>query len=227
MNEIEALRIIFDKRSADIQSCPDRWVIQEKDKNAAFKELELLCEGREFHEIGNSFYKGIKNTTEDRSTYLWDSDCDGVSAIEIDGIKHYVFIDLKSNFDIKKIENAYLQDLYTFLKMHTLLSLCEDYSLEGEVVIDLIVACKTFKNQVQEDKVMDILFQKTLLDEESFEKKFLNDLINGNNPKCCRLNDFTCIRTLPFHQKIKNATVKLHLCLSKQYEDDSSSYRFE
>ena len=155
MKEIDALKTIFNKKADAIYVCRDKWAITEKDKGATFRKLEILCTNKEFHVISNSFYQGIKNTTEDRSTYLWDSDCDGVCAIEIEGEKHYVFVDLKSNFDTKKVCDAYLQDLHTFLKMHTLLSLCEDYSLGKEVIIDLIVACKTFRNQEQEDNQED------------------------------------------------------------------------
>ena len=224
MKEIDALKTIFNKKADAIHVCRDKWAITEKDKGATFRRLEILCTNKEFHVINNSFYQGIKNTTEDRSTYLWDSDCDGVCAIEIEGEKHYVFVDLKSNFDTKKVRDAYLQDLHTFLKMHTLLSLCEGYSLREEVVIDLIVACKTFRNQEQEDRVMDIIFQNVALEEASFEKDFLNDLLYGSQPKVCKLGDFISIKELPFHSEIKQAEVRMHLVLSEHYEDSSSIY---
>lgn len=227
MKEIEALQAIFDKKSGDIQTRRDKWTVIEKDGNAAFNRLEILCANTDFHIIGNSFYKGIKNTTEDRSTHLWDSDCDGVCVIEMGEEKHYVFVDLKSNFDTNKINDAYLQDLYTFLKMHTMLSLCEDYFLGKEVVIDLIVACKTFKNQEQEDRVMDIIWEKIALEEESFEKNFLNDLLYGGQPKMCRLMDFKSIRELPFHEDIKQTKVRMHLILSEHYEDSSNTYELK
>lgn len=220
---INALQTLFDKRAHEMQLHHDVWIVSEKDAGAFFRRLTIRNTGCVFHEVCNPFYKGIKNTTEDRSTLLWDSDCDGVCEISITGKMHYVFVDLKSNFDIQKIHNAFLQDLHTFLKLHTMLSLCEGYDLNNSV-IDLVVACKTFKNKAQEDKILDILLEKTALPEDSFEKIFLNDLINGENPKTCSLCDFKTIKDLPFHPDIKHTKVRVHLVLSENYADDSSVY---
>lgn len=226
MKEIEALKILFDKKARAIRTCKNKWVVEEKAPNATFKCLEIVCRDGIFCEIEKDFYRGIKNTTEDRSRHLHDSDCDGVSAVKIADVKHYIFVDLKSNFDIQKVNEAYLQDLHTLLKLHTMLSLCEGYDLH-HCIIDLIVACKRFKDQTKEDCVMDIILQKTALEEDSFEKNFLNDLLNRNQPKICKLEDFKSIKELPFHSSIKQAKVRMHLILSEEYEDISSIYTFE
>lgn len=223
MKEIKALKRLFDKKASAIHTCKNKWIVTEKSHNATFNCLELVCRGGIFYEIENDFYHGIIHTTTDRSTHLKDFDCDGVSIIKIAGKKHYIFTELKSNFDTNKVKEAYLQDLHTLLKLHTMLSLCEEYDLQN-CIIDLMVACKTFKDQAQEDGVMDVINQKTALNEDSFEKDFLNDLLHGNGPKICELGDLKSIKELPFHSDIKQAKVRMHLILSDRYEDSSKIY---
>ena len=68
------------------------WEVVETAAGAQFRKLEIRSAGTDFHEIGNAFYKGIKNTTQDRSTHLKDLDCDGVSLfVDAEGRKHMVF----------------------------------------------------------------------------------------------------------------------------------------
>lgn len=178
MEEIDALQTIFDRMTACFRCHHQSCEVVETAAGAQFRKLEIRSAGTDFHEIGNAFYKGIKNTTQDRSTHLKDLDCDGVSLfVDAEGRKHIVLVDLKSNFDIQKICGAYEQDIHTFLKLHALFSLYEGYSLHG-MVIDLIVACKTFKDTDQETRVLDIISMKCMEEEDSFEKKFLNSLLH-------------------------------------------------
>ena len=168
MKEIDALQTIFDRMTACFRCHHQSWEVVETAADAQFRKLEIRSAGTDFHEIGNAFYKGIKNTTQDRSTHLKDLDCDGVSLfVDAEGRKHIVLVDLKSNFDIQKICGAYEQDIHTFLKLHALFSLCEGYSLHG-MVIDLIVACKTFKDTDQETRVLDIISMKCMEEEDSY-----------------------------------------------------------
>ena len=64
---INALQRLFDKRAHEMRLHNDVWVVNEQDKGASFRRLEIGKAGCVFHEVCNSFYKGIKNTTEDRS----------------------------------------------------------------------------------------------------------------------------------------------------------------
>lgn len=224
MEEIDALQTIFDRMTACFRCHHQSCEVVETAAGAQFRKLEIRSAGTDFHEIGNAFYKGIKNTTQDRSTHLKDLDCDGVSLfVDAEGRKHIVLVDLKSNFDIQKICGAYEQDIHTFLKLHALFSLCEGYFLRG-MVIDLIVACKTFKDTDQETRVLDIISMKCMEEEDSFEKKFLNSLLHDGPVKTCRMDDLNTIRSLPFHPSIKGVDVRLHLFTTIRYTDTEGIY---
>ena len=194
MEEIDALRTIFNRMTACFRCYHQSWEVVETAAGAQFRKLEIRSAGTDFHEIGNAFYKGIKNTTQDRSTHLKDLDCDGVSE----------------------------QDIHTFLKLHALFSLCEGYSLHG-MVIDLIVACKTFKDTDQEARVLDFISMKCMEEEDSFEKKFLNNLLHDGPVKTC-MDDLKTIRSLPFHPSIKGVDVRLHLFTTMRYTDTEGIY---
>ena len=202
MEEIDALRTIFNRMTACFRCYHQSWEVVETAAGAQFRKLEIRSAGTDFHEIGNAFYKGL--------------------FVDAEGRKHMVLVDLKSNFDIQKICGAYEQDIHTFLKLHALFSLCEGYSLHG-MVIDLIVACKTFKDTDQEARVLDFISMKCMEEEDSFEKKFLNNLLHDGPVKTC-MDDLKTIRSLPFHPSIKGVDVRLHLFTTMRYTDTEGIY---
>ena len=97
------------------------------------------------------------------------------------------------------------------------------FPLRG-MVIDLIVACKTFKDTDQETRVLDIISMKCMEEEDSFEKKFLNSLLHDGPVKTCRMDDLNTIRSLPFHPSIKGVDVRLHLFTTMRYTDTEGIY---
>lgn len=225
IEEIEALKILFDRKSSEINTVTDIWSIYEKSDSANLSQLDIMRDGCEFYEIRNPFYQGISNTTTERSSILKDYDSDGACCAIIDGVKHYIFVDLKSTFSIQHISKALLQNLHTFLKLHPMLSLCKGYSANGYVV-DFIVACQTFKDEAQESGVLKIISDAIMLEEPSFVKDILNPLLmTGNHIFTCKIGTLSAVDGLPFHSSIKDTEVRIHLVMTNNFGDTKATYK--
>lgn len=174
----ESFTTIFDKAESkgNAHQYENKWVVEEHDKSAAMTRLEVNSNGT-FLGFDHDLVKGVKDTTTLMSSHLEDKDCDGIAfLIDKEKREHLVFVELKSNFDIQKIQKAFHQIAMSFLKMHSWLSLCRYYNLKN-LKVHFVTACKCYKEQDQEANVMLRISQAQQLGEDSFETKFLKPLL--------------------------------------------------
>lgn len=219
----EVFTQIFDKSKDKGHAAlsTDLWVVKEHEMSATMKCLEVRAKGS-FLGFDHDLVKGMPDITTKLSSKLEDKDCDGIAFLyDTNGKENIVFAELKSNFDIKKITDAFHQILMSFLKMHSWLSLCENYNLE-DVIVHFVVACKCFRDENQESNVLQRISQAQQLGKNTFEAKFLNRLLKDKYIMES-MSSFGDIQNLPFHNSIRNKEVCMHLQLTQSPSDSNTS----
>lgn len=102
---------IFDKAidNGHAHEYENKWVVVEYGKDATLTHLEVNATGG-FLGFDHDLVKGVKDITSKMSSNLDDKDCDGIAFLSDDSNQeHLVFAELKSNFDVQKITNAFHQ----------------------------------------------------------------------------------------------------------------------
>lgn len=214
---------MFDKakNNGHARDYKSKWVVEEHDKEATLSQLEVNATG-DFLGFKHNLVKGVKDTTTKMSSSLSDKDCDGIAFLNDNSKQeHLVFAELKSNFDIQKITNAFHQITMSFVKMHAWLSLCKDYNLD-KIKVHFITACKCCKDKNQEDSVRLRISQAQQLGKDTFETKFLKPLLDKKNIKV-KLSSFGDIQKLPFHDCICEKEVCMYLQLTENPSDSKTS----
>lgn len=195
MNVFDSFKIVFNKCSVSISN--DKWQVNESNQHASFKTLIVQNIGNDFYSFNNATYKDMACITQKRSSILEDRDCDGVALTEIDGKTVFILSELKSSIDSCDILNAYKQIVFTFLKLHMMLSLCQDYNFCDWNIIG-IIACLPPKDENQKTNLYleylnieertvkpDVKLLVRLL----FESKIVVDLGSIHFLKSMSLND--------------------------------------
>ncbi len=214
MQIIDSLISIYDKKSHDCHCSSNTWVIMESDALATFRKLILKMDGATFGIIDNDFYKGLSKMTGDRSSFLTDKDCDGVSFCDYNGNTHLFFVDLKSSY--LKIEDAFKQDFFTFMKMHMFLSICNGYSLEN-VIIDFIAASPPCKNNDEESEILSNLNMADQLNEARYiDKCYLNHLRKKSSTPFL-MKDIPFIKKAKLHESIISSSIYFHIFTPDSY----------
>ena len=111
--------------------------IQENSDKAKLRELEVFCPEEFCVEVlqNSSVLKQIWKDTHER-----DQDCDGVAILgEGDEAKYLLLAELKSKLKLDDLEKAISQIVMSYLKMHSLFSLCKGYNSPLE--LEGIIAC--------------------------------------------------------------------------------------
>lgn len=199
----------------------NQWEIVENSNTATVKHLRIYQNDSCFFTYTDNLFKGMSVFSK-RSSYLVDSDCDGFAYVYKDNSnkEQLLFADLKSRFSIQKIKEAYKQMIYSFLKLFAMQSICNGYSIDDQE-IEMIVACKCFENQVQEEFV-----NNEILKGQQIDDKFLGllyKLIN-NQHAIIKLNDFPPFKDIPLNESIKNKEIKITLVLTNSYNEDTVTY---
>lgn len=213
---------VFEKsqKVGNSRESDDKWVITEHDKGANMTRLEVYADGK-FLGFTNDLVKGVTDTTTKMSSKLEDKDCDGIAFLNDNSEhEHLIFAELKSKFSTERLQGAYHQIIMSFIKMHAWLSLCKGYNL-NELNIHFIAACKCFENEDQKDSVMQRISKAQLIEEPSFEKNFLKQLLKNHYIKV-KLSNFEDIKKLPFHEHICDKEVIMYLQLTDNYSDDQA-----
>ena len=214
MRVFDSLHSIYNKKACDCHCFPEIWEVTETDKLATFNKLTVFMEGATFGVVDNDFYKGLGKMTGERSTFLADKDCDGVSFCEYEGHLHLVLVDLKSSY--KKIEDAFIQDFYTMMKMHMFLSVCKGYDL-GNIVIDFFAATPPCKDKDEESEILSRLNMSDMLSAPRFvDKCYLNHLRNRNSTMA-RIEELPFIKTSEFHESIMSSIIRFHIFTPESY----------
>jgi hypothetical protein len=220
MEIIDSILSLYDKKACDCYCCSCNWVLTEADRSAILKKLTLFLDGATFGIIDNDFYKGLNKTTCDRSSFLTDNDCDGVSFCEKDGKMHLLFVDLKSSYS--NIEKAFKQNFFTLLKMHMFFSLCNGYNIEN-LTINFFVACSPFKDK---DQKSDILLNLNMADElgnlNYSEKCLLNHLHNGKET-IVTISELPFVKSIKLNESIISSPIHLHIYAPESYGESEGT----
>lgn len=130
--------------------------------NADTKQIDIFRANTDFYLLSQSFYKGQPNITTDKSNLLRDKDCDGVIFYEDQHAEQYLLgVELKSGFSDGEIKGGYSQIIYTFLKIYTLLSICNDFDF-GKYKMTAYLACQPIKDKAEESRIVYNLHMKQM-----------------------------------------------------------------
>lgn len=210
MQIIDSLKTIFDKKGICCDVVTGDWILTEPDPSATFVKMTFHNNNAYFGSIDNSFYKGVGNVTTDRSTYLKDKDCDGL-CFYVDGYsKKLLLVDMKSSFSEDNVFDAFRQDVFTFLKVHMMFSLCEGYHLP-EWEINCYIACPPCKNEAEITSIKDNINMAEELGDERFINKCLKEYFYGNSDYACSITRTPFCKNKPLHDEIVKASMHFHI----------------
>lgn len=111
--------------------------IQENSEGATLRMLEVFCPEEFCVEVleNSSVLKQIWKDIHERN-----QDCDGVAILgEGDEAKYLLLAELKSKLKLKELKKAISQIVMSYLKMHSLFSLCKGYN--SPLKLEGIIAC--------------------------------------------------------------------------------------
>lgn len=196
--------------------------VTEHEQNATLVMLSVNKAGAEFVSFNHDLVKGMKDMTETRSSYLHDSDCDGIAFVSHNDVEGIVVAELKSRFSTKHICKAYSQIVFSFLKLHAMLSLCNGYAIGG-LTIHFVVSCKCFQDELQEESVMNRISKVEMADPDSFEGKLLRKLLSKHR-MTIKIGEIASIYGLAINPVVADKEITLALQLTNAYADNSAVY---
>ena len=198
--------------------------VNEHDPRASTTLLRVEQTGTKFASFNYMLVKGMGDVTEKRSSLLEDHDCDGVAITLNQGHDGLIFSELKSKFSTQKIYEAFRQMTHSFLKMHAMLSLCQDYSLDT-VSLHFIAACQCFEDKDQEDGIYNRLSKEEQSDETTFVSKFLRRLIEQHDVRA-KFGELSAVWNLPLNQSLSEKEITLSLQVTRNFGDSTLVYTF-
>lgn len=210
MKIIESLKSVYDKKSCFCLCNDSEWEIKEDKDNASFRKVVVRKKSLKFEIIGNDFFRGMSSITSDRSSFLKDKDCDGVSFYEQDGKTGLMLIDLKSSFSEDNISKAFTQDFHTFLKLHMMMSICKGYRL-GELAISCYAACPPCASSDVKDSILDTISMSEEAGDDRFINRCLKSYLIGGEEYSCALKDTPFASGSALHEDLMNTIVSFHI----------------
>ena len=196
--------------------------VKECDTGASVTRLRVTMPNAEFSSFNNHLVKGMKEITEIRSSRLLDSDCDGIAFVNYNGHDGLVLAELKSRFSTMHLKKAFGQLTHSFLKMHAMLSLCKDYSIDT-ISLHFIVACQCFSDNNQEDSVYNLLSKAENSDSASFEGKLLRKLLEQHHLEV-PFGTLTSLWNMPLNSSLIEKPLTLSLQLTQHFGDSTLEY---
>ena len=228
MNIISSFGELYDKTIdpafANFTTSYDAFEVKEHDPQASTTQLRVELTGAVFASFNYMLVKGMDDITEKRSCQFKDYDCDGVTFMSNQGHNGLIFSELKSKFSTQKLYQAYLQMTHSFLKMHAMLSLCKDYSLE-DMSLHFIAACQCFEDKNQEDGIYNRLSKEEQTDKATFVSKFLRRLIEQHDVTA-KFEEVTATWNLPLNQTLADKEITLSLQVTQNFGDRSLVYTY-
>ncbi len=217
MGVIDSLRDIYDKMP--LSESDDAWVVKEQDKGATFNKLDIQNCGGKFYVIDNSAYKKLDDMITRNSTFLQDEDCDGVASTNVKGNTNFVMAELKSNLASEKIQKAYKQIVFTYLKLFMMMSICQNTDV-GKYEIMGIIACHPPKDTDQEDflKLQYLNIEEIAPDIKCLVKLYYEGKIE------CEFGKIYFIKDKKLPDFLKNKKFTLYLKTSDTPKSPSASF---
>ena len=222
MQIIDSLHSIFDKQATNCKRCNSIYEISEKSKSATFNKLSICKDNSLLGVIENNFYKGLSKITHERSSFLLDKDCDGAVFYEEEDTLVLLLVDLKSSFHENEIFSAYKQDFFTFMKLHMMLSLCENYNPQHLKIICYAACPPCDKNS--SDNIKDNLFMKEQLEDERFIDKCLKAYLYTKKFSCT-IRDIPFVENKRLHENILTIPVEFRIYTPEHKEDKEGVIR--
>ena len=230
MSVVSSFGELYDKTLypvfANFTVSTDVFEVKEYDTNPKVmtKLLSVEQSGAEFASFNHMLVKGMGDITEKRSSKFENHDCDGVTFVSNQGYNGLIFSELKSKFSTQKLCEAYQQMTHSFLKMHAMLSLCKDYTLE-DMSLHFIAACQCFEDKNQEVGVYNRLSKEEQVDRTTFVSKFLRRLIEHHDVTV-KFGELVEVWDLPLSQKLADKEITLSLQVTKSFGDTSLVYTY-
>lgn len=184
--------------------------------------LRVEHKDAEFTSFNHCLVEGMKDLTETRTSFIRDLDCDGVAFVKFDTQEGLIFAELKSRFSTGNVEGAFGQMFTSFLKMHAMLSLCKDYSID-KISVHFIAACQCFQDDNQVVGVYNRLNKVENAAKNSFEGSFLRKLFEEHEI-VVKFGDITSSWNLPLNESLTDKSVTLSLQMTQKYGDRSTVY---
>lgn len=230
MSIISSFGELYDKTLnpafANFTVTTDVFEVNEHDPNPDVMTRRLSVEksGAKFASFNYMLVKGMGDITEKRSSLLKDHDCDGVAFMSNQGRDGLVFSELKSKFSTQKLYEAYCQMIYSFLKMHAMLSMCKDYKLD-DMSLHFIAACQCFEDKNQKDGIYNRLSKEEQIGKATFVGKFLRRLIEQHDVTV-RFGEVTKVWDIPLNQTLVDKEITLSLSVTQNFGDSSLVYTY-
>jgi hypothetical protein len=130
--------------------------VNETEPDATFNQLNIDAPGATFYSVDKEFYKDLYDA---KSPVLGNVNCDGVALVKHEDKPYLLLVELKSNLDTDKISKAFQQEVRSFLKMTSSLSLCDGYDI-NDIAIRGVIACHPFKSETARTKCLDNLLME-------------------------------------------------------------------
>lgn len=199
------------------------WTIHEDDRNAKLTDLEVVRVSSEFIGFNQKLTKSMPNLTSDRSAEFKDKECDGIAIVKTGDREDLLFVELKSKYDTSPVSLAIEQICFSFLKMHSMLSLCNGYSL-NDLDITFCVATRCAEND-EEEKVKFFISQALMNEKQKDFGAFFKNLFTKGQVDTTmhELLKFKNIN-LPIHDAIKNKKVTVFLVTSQNSTDKKAIF---
>lgn len=220
---------LFDKTksaSYSYQRGNGLWTIHEKDESAKLTDLDVVRNSAEFIGFNQKLTKSMPSLTIERSTKFKDKECDGIAFVKTDNREDILFVELKSKYDTSPVSCAIEQICFSFLKMHSMLSLCNGYSLDNLDVF-FCVATRCAKNDNEKAKTKFFISQALMrVGQEDFGIFFQKLFMEGQ--VSVMMNNLLKIMgiDLPLHEAIKNKKVTLFLVTSQNSNDKKAIFNY-
>lgn len=228
--------IFFDKTKTDCTygyCCNEdnKWTISETKKDAKLKQLTIQKENTFFIGFNQAITKSMNICRH--SSNFEDKECDGFSFLKEKGnIVGLLFVELKSKYASNKIEDSIKQMLFSFFKMHCMLSLCEGYSLDT-LDIYFCSATQCAKDEDENARLLNFINERIKSKNEVSKvfyyetgKLFRELIIKGEAKRKVKSLLSTLKINLPIHQDIAEKDLTIHLSTTSSYGNSSSSFSF-
>ncbi len=194
------------------------FTITESAESASLKKLDVFYPNRFYVEVPQS--KSILKRVWDK-VHSQNKDCDGVAILgEGDEAKYLLLAELKSRLKLKELEKAISQIVMSYLKMHSLFSLCRGYN--SLLMLEGIIACS-------DDSALYSTEQSTKItkDPQFEESQLYSRLIAKRQIKCefSRLITEFKLDLDGLNDSILNTPVSIYLT-SQNDGDESKEHKF-
>lgn len=194
------------------------FTITESEESASLKRLDVFYPNRFYVEVPQN--KSILKRLWDK-VHSQNKDCDGVAILgEGDEAKYLLLAELKSRLKDKELKKALVQIVISYLKMHSLFSLCKGYN--SPLMLEGIIACS------DDSALYSKEYSEKITEEPQFEESKLYSRLIAKRQINCELSGLITEFKLDLdglNDSILNTPVSIYLT-SQSSGDESEEHKF-